>query len=218
MNTFKGTERIIYEYLIAHALDLPSTPSKEIAAHAMSTTTSVNRVCKKMGYVSYTELRYKLAGDLTTQINKNKPVTLPIDDHFSSFTSILKGSRVVYLYSRGASIVSASYLSRFLSLTNVPHLMITDIHQLGQVHAGTLFLISQSGETDAVVNMAHNAKRKGLKVLGITREGSTLASFCHKTIVMEGNIDGVSLYNRESQIKTLSIIDQLGKTLLSPSS
>ncbi|MHA2779680.1 hypothetical protein ACXZ7L_24150, partial [Vibrio campbellii] len=61
MNTFRGIERVIYEYLIGHASQLHEISAKTIANKALTTTTSVNRVCKKMGYASYTELRYKLA-------------------------------------------------------------------------------------------------------------------------------------------------------------
>lgn len=67
MNTFKGIERVIYEYLISHASELAEISAKTIANKALTTTTSVNRVCKKMGYASYTELRYKLAADLKKQ-------------------------------------------------------------------------------------------------------------------------------------------------------
>lgn len=48
MNTFKGIERVIYEYLISHASQLAEISAKTIANKALTTTTSVNRVCKKM--------------------------------------------------------------------------------------------------------------------------------------------------------------------------
>ena len=167
MNTFKGIERVIYEYLISHASELAEISAKTIANKALTTTTSVNRVCKKMGYASYTELRYKLADDLKKQTQS----VIEEGDQIQRIEKIahsLNQSPVVYLYSRGASIVSVSYLSRFLSLANVPHLVITDIHQLARAESGTVMLISKSGETQSVVDMAHNAKRKGLKVFAIS--------------------------------------------------
>lgn len=212
MNTFQGIERTIYEYLIGHASELHDISAKTIANKALTTTTSVNRVCKKMGYASYTELRYKLANELKQQV---APPSNEMNlQQIIGVANTLKSSPVVYLYSRGASIVSVNYLSRFLSLANVPHLVITDIHQLTRAELGTLLLISKSGETNAVVEMAHNAKRKGLKVLGISHKGSTLDQVCHLNVALEEQVDGISLYGRESQIHTLQIIDQIGKELL----
>ena len=212
MNTFQGIERAIYEYLIGHASELHDISAKTIANKALTTTTSVNRVCKKMGYASYTELRYKLANEL----KKTEPI--PENDmsqqQIAIVANTLKLSPVVYMYSRGASIVSVNYLSRFLSLANVPHLVITDIHQLTRAELGTLLLISKSGETNAVIEMAQNAKRKGLKVVGISHQGSTLDQICHLNVALEEQVDGISLYGRESQIHSLKIVDQIGKELL----
>ncbi|MGF1682778.1 MurR/RpiR family transcriptional regulator [Photobacterium minamisatsumaniensis] len=213
MNTFKGIERMIYEYLISHARDLGTISAKTIANKALTTTTSVNRVCKKMGYASYTELRYRLFDDLqkqTANITSNDEQQQQI----SRIAHTLNSSPVVYLYSRGASIVSVTYLSRFLSLANIPHLVITDIHQLTRAEQGTVLLVSKSGETQAVIDMAHNAKRKGLKVVAISHKGSTLNQTSHLNIGLEEQVDGISPYRRESQIRILEIVDHLGKELL----
>jgi RpiR family transcriptional regulator, carbohydrate utilization regulator len=213
MNTFRGIERSIYEYLISHASELHEISAKTIANKALTTTTSVNRVCKKMGYASYTEMRYKLANELKEQVLT--PVeSVQEQQQISIIADALKHSPVVYLYSRGASIVSVNYLSRFLSLANVPHLVITDIHQLTRAELGTVLLISKSGETKAVIEMAYNAKRKGLKILGISHKGSTLDQASHSNVPLKDQVDGISLYRRESQIHILEIVDKIGKELL----
>ena len=214
MNTFRGTERTIYEYLIGHASELPEISAKTIANKALTTTTSVNRVCKKMGYASYTELRYKLALELRQEKKGNLNDSTDQQQSISQFSSVIKESNVVYLYSRGASIVSTTYLSRFLSLANAPHLVITDIHQLTRAEMGTLILISKSGETHAVIEMAQNAKRKGLNVVSISRSGSTLDQVSHLNIGLDEQVDGISLYGRESQIQILELVDMIGKELL----
>lgn len=59
MNSFQGSERLIFEYIQHHAGNISNISAKEIARDTYTTTTSVNRVCKKMGYKSYTELRYR---------------------------------------------------------------------------------------------------------------------------------------------------------------
>ena len=217
MNTFRGTERTIYEYLISHATELPETSAKSIASKTLSTTTSINRVCKKIGYASYTALRYQLATDLHEEKS-----TIDVNDEANDlkpslvtlFCQTLKKSSVVYLYARGASIVSTNYLARFLSLANIPHLLITDIHQLTRAEIGTLLLISKSGETHAVLEMAHTAKRKGLKVMSISESCSSLDYISHKNLGLKKQLNSVSLYSRESQIHILEVVDKVGEKLL----
>lgn len=213
MNTFKGIERVIYEYLIGHAKDLDAISAKTIANKALTTTTSVNRVCKKMGYASYTELRYKLADDLNS-LQPESEITDDQQNKVDRVASALVETPVIYLYSRGASLVSVSYLSRFLSLANMPHLAITDVHQLARAESGTVILISKSGETQAVVEMARNAKRKGLQVFAISHIGSTLAGIASINLDLAEQVDGIAPYHRESQIHILQLVDMLGKSLL----
>ena len=73
---------------------------------------------------------------------------------------------------------------------------------------------SKSGETQAVVDMAHKAKRKGLKVMAISHTSSTLASLASINLDLIEPVDGISLYSRESQIQMLKIIDEIGRMLL----
>lgn len=63
MNSFQGSERLIFEYIQCHAHEISGISAKVIASETFTTTTSVNRVCKKMGYRSYTELRYQFSRD-----------------------------------------------------------------------------------------------------------------------------------------------------------
>lgn len=214
MNAFQGTERVIYEYIISNASELADISAKQVAANTHSNTTSVNRVCKKMGYASYTEMRYRLANDLAQKSTENSR-TNDSKQAVVEFSHILQKNWPVYLYSRGASIVSVNYLSRFLSMANIPHLVITDIHQLTRANDGVLVVISKSGETQSVIDMAHNAKRKGLKVLSISHKSGTLSKVSNLNIDLDEQISGISLYSRESQIRILQIVDQVGEVILS---
>jgi DNA-binding MurR/RpiR family transcriptional regulator len=217
MNAYHGTERIIYEYILRRAGDLSHIPAKVIAGETYSTTTSVNRVCKKMGYASYTELRYKLSHDIYTIQQTDTPV---IHDaiKLKEICRILKDSPHLYLYARGATQNSLSYLSRFLSLAGIPHLMLSDIHQLTVVSCGTLVILSKSGETRSIVDMAANARRKGIKVIALTCQPSSLACMAALVWPLETYRNPVSLYQRESQLGLMKVVDGIGCELLKMSS
>ena len=214
MNSFQGSERLIFEYIQHHATHISTISAKEIARDTFTTTTSVNRVCKKMGYKSYTELRYRFLRDHFTPAPVNPDVGPQAEEIVVEMSRLLTHSSHIFLYARGASLTSLNYLSRFLSLASLPHLILNDMHQLTRVSKGTLVLISKSGETQSLIEMARNALRKGLKIIAITREGSTLAarsSLCWPLLI---DINAVSLYQREGQLELLSAVDRIGCRLL----
>lgn len=213
MNAYHGTERIIYEYILRRAGDLCHIPAKVIAGETYSTTTSVNRVCKKMGYASYTELRYKLNHDIYTIQQTDTPATHDTPK-LKEICRILKDSPHIYLYARGATQNSLSYLSRFLSLAGIPHLVLSDIHQLTVVSCGTLVALSKSGETRSIIDMAMNARRKGIKVIALTCQHSSLARMAAQVWPLEAYRNPVSLYQRESQLGLMKVVDSIGCELL----
>lgn len=214
MNAFQGSERLIYEYLLRRQKEIISLSAKTIAYENFTTTTSVNRVCKKMGYASYTELRYRFAHDQALIRPEEKEVMTEEKSQLEKVSELLLNSNHIYLYARGATLTSLNYLSRFLSLANFPHLVLNDIHQLTRVVKGTLVLLSKSGETHSLIEMAHNARRKGLKVLVISCENSTLASLATLNWPLSVNKNPVSLYHREGQLELLTVIDRIGCCLL----
>ncbi|HCM9226488.1 TPA: MurR/RpiR family transcriptional regulator [Enterobacter bugandensis] len=214
MNSFQGSERLIFEYIQHHACNISNISAKEIARDTFTTTTSVNRVCKKMGYKSYTELRYRFLRDHFTPAPAVPDAGPQADDIVAEVSRLLIQSSHIYLYARGASLTSLNYLSRFLSLASLPHLILNDMHQLTRVSKGTLVLISKSGETQSLIEMARNALRKGLKIIAITRQGATLASISTLCWPLSIDINAVSLYQREGQLELLSAVDRIGCRLL----
>lgn len=208
MNSFQGSERLIFEYIQCHAHEISGISAKVIASETFTTTTSVNRVCKKMGYRSYTELRYQFSRDRLIA----EPVRYVVGDEkeetITQLCNILVNSSHIFLYARGASLTSLNYLSRFLSLASLPHLILNDVHQLTRVSKGTLVLISKSGET------ARNALRKGLKIIAITKRESTLATISTLCWPLDIDIDAISLYQREGQLELLTVVDRIGCYLL----
>ncbi len=167
-----------------------------------------------MGYKSYTELRYRFLRDHFTPAPVEPDVGPQADDIVAEVSRLLTHSSHIYLYARGASLTSLNYLSRFLSLASLPHLILNDMHQLTRVSKGTLVLISKSGETQSLIEMARNALRKGLKIIAITREGSTLAAISSLCWPLPIDINAVSLYQREGQLELLSAVDRIGCRLL----
>lgn len=217
MNTFSRTERIIYEYILCNMHKLSSISAKTIANQTFTTTTSVNRVSKKMGYSGYTELRYKYHIPDTGAEQLHIQETNSNEDDVIELCDQLKRSPHIYLYSVGATLTSLSYLSRFLSIAGIHHLILNDIHQLAMISQGMLLLVSKSGETKAIMEMARNARFKSIKVMAITRKNSSLDLIAARSWHINLISDPSSIYKRETQIDLLSFIDSIGCHLLNTS-
>ncbi|WP_312951779.1 SIS domain-containing protein [Superficieibacter sp.] len=217
MDTFSKTERIIYEYILCNIHRLSTLSAKTIANNTFSTTTSVNRVSKKMGYSGYTELRYKYGTEPSSQIMDNQPAPSNDERELIDICRELNNGQHIYLYARGATLTSLNYLSRFLSIAGIPHLILIDIHQLALITRGTILLVSKSGETADILDMARNAKRKKIKIIAITREMSSLSKIASRAWHVDTVTDMSSLYKRETQIQLLNFIDSIGCRLLSTS-
>lgn len=217
MNTFSQTERVIYEYILCNAHKLANISAKTIASQTFTTTTSVNRVSKKMGYSGYTELRYK---HRLEDSGKMTSISTTIDNEEKDLLEIcqeLSSGLHIYLYARGATLTSLNYLSRFLSIAGIPHLVLIDIHQLALVNKGTLLLVSKSGETKDILDMARNARRKNIRVIAITHKDSSLSKIASHTWHVEMATNVPSIYKRETQIQLLTFIDDIGCKLLETS-
>ena len=210
MNTFSRTEHVIYEYILCNSHKLPHISAKTIANQTFTTTTSVNRVCKKMGYSGYTELRYKIGDTAVSNIKIDTYTPSEDPQKLIDICKELNSGNHIYLYARGATLTSLNYLSRFLSIAGIPHLKLIDIHQLVFVKKGILLLISTSGETTEILEMARNAKRKNIKTIAITHHNSSLSQITSHTWHIETANDTSSVYKRETQLKLLNFIDDIG--------
>ena len=91
----------------------------EISAHLDTTTTSVNRVAKKMGFKHFTDLKYHyIVNKEEDEIDKNinKDINLP---KIIEIYSELKSSDKVFIYGVGSSNISCKILL-FLMLSVLP--------------------------------------------------------------------------------------------------
>lgn len=203
---------MIFEYIQHHAYNISNISAKEIARDTFTTTTSVNRVCKKWAI--------KAIPSFGTVFTRPFYACTCRPDMGSQADDIVTEMAVAYAFQPYLSVRTGSLAHQpqlpvaLLSLASLPHLILNDMHQLTRVSKGTLVLISKSGETQSLIEMARNALRKGLKIIAITRQGSTLVSISTLCWPLPIDINAVSLYQREGQLELLSAVDRIGCRLL----
>lgn len=199
---FSRVEKIIANYLLQNYSDIPKMTSYEIANNIDVGQSSVIRFVKKLGYGSFRELladinvtdnktlnyeeilpvesieitnekvlsRYYEIIALTKQYNS--------PDIYNSIIEILKKSQNIVCFGVGHSNYYAEYLASQLliggistkSFTN-SHLIYSEI--LLMQKNDVLIVFSETGESREIIYAAKEARKKGIKVIAVTKKGES---------------------------------------------
>ncbi len=177
---------------------------QQIANENFLSTTSIVKMCKRLGFDGYSELYYYLSrqfassGDKTAEDIKSL-VDNYSDELISSFCSLLdeRRSGKMFTTGEGFSNIVGTYITHRLSICGF--MAFNNVHfydymlfketQPGAAmdEKSVMFAVSQSGETDPVINDVRHAKQHGHKIVSFTRrEDSTLAQLSDIVFVLDG--------------------------------
>ena len=177
---------------------------QQIASENFLSTTSIVKMCKRLGFDGYSELYYHLSRQLASSEEK-KPEDLKslIDNYddtlITRFCALLmeRRSGKVFTTGEGFSNIVGTYIMHrlsicgFMAFNNVhfyDYMLFQEAHR-GAVNdeAAVMFAVSQSGETEPVLNDVRHAKQHGHKIVTFTRRGdSTLAQLSDLVFVIDG--------------------------------
>jgi len=177
---------------------------QQIASENFLSTTSIVKMCKRLGFDGYSELYYHLSRQLASSEEK-KPEDLKslIDNYddtlITRFCALLmeRRSGKVFTTGEGFSNIVGTYIMHrlaicgFKAFNNVhfyDYMVFQEArHGTMRDEAAVMFAISQSGETEPVLNDVRHAKQHGHKIVTFTRRGdSTLAQLSDLVFVIDG--------------------------------
>lgn len=178
---------------------------QQIAKENYLSTTSIMKMCKRLGFDGYSDLYYYLSRQLENPSGGNISSTLKdlIDnydpDEIHRFCQILYRSRNQKMFTSGEgfSDLVVSYMVQRLSICGFlayNHVHFFDFmlfqEETGNRAAGLepsiMFAVSQSGEAEPVINDVRHARKNGYKiVLFSKRDDSTLARMSDITFVID---------------------------------
>ncbi len=166
-------------------------------------TTSIIRLCKKLGFSGYSEFIFNLGlkvknmqdpGPATSlhdplvrkkeEFLSNARWTLDSigEDSIKQFLDELKQHNLIYIYGAGFSTLFSNYLAKKLSFTDTicptrPLVTAGRFSSITIQRYNLLIIFSRSGETGKVIEKVQIAKDKGLKTFLITgnRQSTTAA-------------------------------------------
>ena len=181
---------------------------QQIAAENFLSTTSIVKMCKRLGFDGYSELYYYLTRQLDPHSAERGAESLKTlldnysDELIARFCALLDRSQKAKLFTTGEgfSNIVGSYIAQRLSIcgfmvfNNVhfyDYMLFRDAHHLGgggEEPAPVMFAVSQSGETEPVLNDVRHARQNGHKIVTFTRRSdSSLAQMSDIVFVVDAS-------------------------------
>ena len=180
---------------------------QQIANENFLSTSSIVKMCKRLGFDGYSELYYHLSRQFDASSGDRKAENLKsLIDNYSDelldrFCGLLDQSRRAKLFTTGegfSNIVGAYIAQRlsicgFMVFNNVhfyDYMLFRDAHRLPKEAeaAPVMFAVSQSGETEPVLSDVRHARQNGHRIVAFTKRGdSTLAQLSDIVFVVDGS-------------------------------
>lgn len=214
---FTKSEESILDFIEKNFDKIPKYSVVKLCEEAYASQASVNRVCKKLGFKGFSELKYSIEQDLE-KMESSK--SLSINNTFfyieninfqdvQGIAEVIKENRKILIYGLGASQITASYLQRQLLYLGFQAIVVSEERMIEQFDDFILFILSSSGETLRVKHVAKKFKESGKTVVAITKSDSSLDEICDFTFTHNISIDKLDAISREQQLHMIIMVNEL---------
>lgn len=183
-------EQTVLTYMIDHIDDVLKIGVRGVARENYTSTSTIMRLTKKLGYHGFVDMYYKLLPMI-----HHAQGTIDQDLHFinsfcsnsllqyNSYESMQQFARrisnlkkeFVFIFGTGFSAMSAEYMSRKLLVLGCKCIISSGMDSIGVFEnnlsdMGMLIVISRSGETQSAVDRVRTAKENGIFIVSFTNE------------------------------------------------
>jgi DNA-binding MurR/RpiR family transcriptional regulator len=189
-NDITKLEHQVLEYIINNINSVMKLGVRGVAKENFTSTSTIMRLSKKLGYDGFVDMVYNIMPLVNKSGSTSADITIGMEDinlesllryiseeDIKSFVKLLVStkSRLVFIYATGFSRLIAEYLNNRLVIIGKKSVFGSGSDSIGifENHLDDmdiLVVISKSGETKMVLDKAIAAKKKGIKVVSITRE------------------------------------------------
>lgn len=212
------SEEIVLDYLEDNFEKIPNMSAIELSQESFTSQATVNRTCKILGFTGFSDLKFSIKEDLVLLQSPTKR-SLSKTEFFLGkldFESaedlkkiLLKEKQKVLIYALGGTEITAHYLQRQLLYLGIPALLINQEEMLEHFMDHILIILSSSGETVRVAQVAKRAKQKNIPILSITKRESTLAQLSDVVFSHRIRIDKLDGILREQQLHMIMMVNEL---------
>lgn len=212
------SESAVLDYLEEHFQQIPSMTVIKVAAESFTSQATVNRTCKLLGFVGYSQLKYAIEEDIKLMHQKSFSHVMDTEYMISKIDfetaiefvkHLIKSRSKLLLFGLGGSHISAQYLQRQLLYLGIPSVIVSETQMLKLFPNYTIVIFSSSGETQRCLQLITEARKAKMNILSITKkdssvmQGSDLA-FCHDV-----PIDKMKGISREQQLHMMVMVHEI---------
>lgn len=218
-DSFSENEKYICRYLTGHYRECTSETISRFAEKCSVSQTMLVRFAKKLGLSGYAELKARLKIEIEEKDISSEGLMEKVTQSYhkmmdelmkrdlSGIFEHLEHARRVYIYGSGASQTRAASETKriFLPVKEMVHIHGHDMCRAIQkiaVPEDLVILISLSGESKAIVELAKALRMSRVPTVSITRQkNNTLASLCEENLYIN-SIQMPVEYDLEYEIAT----------------
>ncbi len=217
-NRLSKGELVVYHYINQNLNNINQISAEKLAQETYTSPATINRMCKKLGIEGYSHLKHSLIDDLKLEIKNrgcqsilNETLDLINEINFDESIAIANTIRdidVLFIYSVGASNITATYLERQLLNCGIKCIEVEQQKMLENFPGANLLIISSSGETERTIDLVQNIKSKN-NIIALTAKDSRLDKLANDSFTHNVLIDKLNPLTREQQIHMLVMVNDL---------
>ena len=233
LQSYNDLETLVYSYVMEHKEEVKYMTVRELADAVHVSTSTVLRFCKKTGCDGYSEFKIKFKQYLEENRKKKQIKDAGIDEimyffhtttstqyeeQINEIVSYIQEAKQLIFIGIGTSGVLGKYGAIYFSNIGKYSQYIEDpyypIHE--DLDSAIVIALSESGETQQVLQMAERFKRHNARILSITNGNAcTLAriSDYHLSYFVARNMIHEE-YNITTQVPVLYLLETIGRRLI----
>ncbi|WP_040212324.1 MurR/RpiR family transcriptional regulator [Clostridium polynesiense] len=190
-SSLTNSEQKVFTYIYENEKEVTKMKISDLAKKTYTSKTVIINLAQKLGFEGFSDLKYYLksskdekskgnfAEDLQYNIKENIEKTFSITEveKYNKISEALIKASTVYVFARGTSKAAGYYLNHLLLTIGVKCIFVKDYNLLTLVSNSlksdeVVVLISLSGSTEKILEVANIAKVKGVKIISITSFGN----------------------------------------------
>ena len=190
INSLTISELDVLRFLDNNREEIQDLSIQKLASQRFVSTATIMRLCKKIGFSGYSELKYYLKEESRKQqidietltfsdlVHKNKETIVETsklikEEEVNKIVDAMLKAKNIHFFGKGLNNVVLTYVSKMLMTSGVPNFIYDDTH-IAYLAAETmdtddiLFVASLTGNTHQVTRTAQIAKSRSACVVTIT--------------------------------------------------
>lgn len=228
-NKLTNSEQKVFTYIYANQQKVIKMKINDLAKETFISKTVIINLSQKLGFEGFSDLKYylksnnsadddiKVLEDLQYGLKQNIEKTFVVieADLYKKISREVIEAKTVYVFARGTSKAAGYYLNHLLLTLGIKCIFVKDYNLLTLV-GNTLesdelvILISLSGNTEKILEVANIAKVKGSRTIAITSFGNNeLSKISDYTLHCVSNDTETKFNDSISRIGMFIVIEML---------